>query len=90
MRYHLSISVSADKQLQKLDKQIQKRIVEYLKTNIDGSTKPRAYGKPLRGRLKERWRYSVGDYRIICDIQDDRLVVLVIEIGHRSNVYKNH
>lgn len=55
---------------------------------MTGSLDPRAPGKALTGRFSGLWRYRVGDYRIICKIEDDRLVVLVVEVGHRRDIYR--
>jgi mRNA interferase RelE/StbE len=76
------------KQLRKMDRAAQKRIVRYLDTKIAPSDDARAFGKPLRGALGGLWRYRVGDYRIICHIEDDRLLVLVLRIGDRKDVYR--
>jgi mRNA interferase RelE/StbE len=77
-----------EKDFRKLDTAIQKEILDYMDTRIATSENPRAYGKPLRHAMKGLWRYRVQDYRIVCDIQDERLVVLVLAVGHRSRVYE--
>ena len=74
------------KQLNKLDNAVSVRILDYM----DGVSKlsdPRSKGKALVGNLVGFWRYRVGDYRVLCRIKDEELVVSVVEIGHRSNVY---
>jgi mRNA interferase RelE/StbE len=81
-------SANAGKQLKKLDRAIQSSIVDYIDGRIAPSSNPKHFGKPLHARLKGLWRYRVGDYRIICRIEDDRLVVLVVAIGHRKDVYE--
>jgi mRNA interferase RelE/StbE len=59
----------------------------FLRDRIATTENPRRFGKPLRGGLKSLWRYRVGDYRLICDIRDETLVVLVVRAGHRRNIY---
>jgi mRNA interferase RelE/StbE len=77
------------KQVEKLDPQIQKRIHYFLYSRLANLDSPRQSGEALHGSdLGKFWRYKVGDYRIICDIQDQRLVILVVEIGHRREVYR--
>lgn len=80
------LSKAAQKQVAKLDKPIQKRIVEYLE-GIEKLDNPRSEGKALTGNLAGKWRYRVGDYRIICEIIDKELIISVIQVGHRKEVY---
>jgi mRNA interferase RelE/StbE len=76
------------KELKKLGAQAQQQIVSYLDSRIAGkSGDPRRFGKPLTGDLKGLWRYRVADYRLICSIEEKRLIVLVLRVGHRRNVY---
>ena len=75
------------KQLKKLDAAISKRVLDYLE-QIELLDNPRARGKALTSNLSGLWRYRVGNYRILCRINDDRLIITVIEIGHRSTVYR--
>ena len=79
---------SADKALQKLPRETQIRIANYLRERILSVPDPRALGQALHGKFSGTWRYRVGDYRIICKIEDHKMVVLVIELGHRSEIYK--
>jgi len=72
----------------KLDKQIQRRIYEYLYERIATADDARSFGKWLRHSLSGLWCYWVGDYRVVCEIEEDRLTVLVVQIGHRSVVYE--
>jgi mRNA interferase RelE/StbE len=74
--------------LSKLDKSIQREIVRYLETRIANSHDPRSFGYALSHNLSGLWRYRVRDYRIVCKLEQDRLIVLVVAIGHRSQVYK--
>ena len=78
---------SAKQELKKLDRQIQKEIVAYLDDRIVTHEDPRRFGKPLRADLAGLWRYRVRDYRLVCQIQDDVLLVLVVTVGHRKDVY---
>lgn len=79
---------SADKTLQKLPRDIQIRITRFLRERVLSLADPRMIGEALQGDKAGRWRYRVSDYRIICKIEDHKMVVLVIELGHRSNIYK--
>jgi mRNA interferase RelE/StbE len=79
---------SAERALKKLDRVTQRRIVRFLRERIASEEDPRRLGKPMRGQPEGRWRYRVGDYRLICQIKDDRLLVLVLTIGHRREVYR--
>lgn len=85
--WKVSFTYEADKALAKLDKPIRERIRK-LARDLETISNPRLRGEPLVGNLSEFWKYRVGDYRLICRIQDDKLLVLVVKIGHRSNIYK--
>lgn len=87
MSWDYRISEKALKQLKKLDKQAAKQIVDYLDARIAGTEDPRQWGKQLKGELNNIWRYRSGDYRILCLLQDEVFVVLVLEVGHRKNIY---
>lgn len=71
-----------------MDRQAAKRILEFLHHRSAGMDDPRLLGDPLTGSLSAYWRFRVGDYRIICSLEYDRLVVLVIAVGHRGDVYR--
>ena len=86
--WKLEFSKRADKQLSKMDPGIRRVIVAWLLKNIDECPDPRAHGKGLSANLSEKWRYRVGNYRILCDIKDQELVVIAIEIGLRSRIYR--
>ncbi|HEM4761345.1 TPA: type II toxin-antitoxin system RelE/ParE family toxin [Streptococcus suis] len=85
--YHLEYSKKAQKQIKKLDRQIQRLLFAWIDKHLEGTDNPRANGKGLTGNLANEWRYRIGDYRLICDIQDDKLVILALEFGHRKDVY---
>ncbi len=63
-------------------------IIRWIRKNLEGCTNARAHGKALTGNLAGLWRYRVGNYRLIADIQDDRLVILMLEAGHRGEIYQ--
>lgn len=86
--WRLGFSKRADKQLGKLDPGVRKVIVAWLLKHIDGCDDPRAYGKGLKGDKGGIWRYRIGDYRVLCDISDEALTVIAIEVGHRRDVYR--
>jgi len=75
------------KVLKKLDKPIAKKILDYLKKRVAERDDPRTLGKELRGNLGGFWRYRVENYRVICRIDNDKMVILVIHMGHRKDVY---
>jgi mRNA interferase RelE/StbE len=79
---------NARKNLRDLGPSAEKKVVTYLKKRIKGATNPRALGKPLRGELAGLWRYRVEDYRILARIEDRRLIVTVVTVGHRRDVYE--
>ena len=87
MAWKIDLSRNALKQLRKLDKPIANRILKFLRGRIEKLDNPRKIGERLQGSLGDFWKYRVGDYRVICSLQDDKLVVWVIRIGHRSEVY---
>jgi mRNA interferase RelE/StbE len=86
--WRIELSETAEKQLARLGTTEARWIVAFLRERIDRND-PRGLGKPLVGKaFRGLWRYRVGDYRLICDLQDDRLVLLVVSIGHRRDVYR--
>lgn len=88
MVWTVEIGDFAESQLIKLDRPVRDRILTYLGERIEGCKNPRHFGEPLKANKAGLWRYRVGDYRIICEIQDERLVVVAIAVGHRRDVYK--
>ena len=88
MAWTIDYAETAKKQLRKLDQQAARRILDYLDERIANAQNPRDTGKALTGPQGSFWRYRVGEYRIICDIQDGRLRVLVVQIGNRKEVYR--
>lgn len=78
----------AVKELKALDTRAQRAIIRYMRDKIATEEDPRRFGDPLRKDLKGLWKYRIGSYRIICSIEDQKVVVLVVRVGHRRNVYK--
>jgi mRNA interferase RelE/StbE len=87
LAWTVEVSDYAEKQLRKLDKPIQKRLLDWLDDRIEGCKNPRHFGEPLRGELAGLWRYRIGDYRVICEIQEQQLIVLALAVGHRREIY---
>lgn len=89
MVWQIEFDPDALKELKKLDRPIQERIVGFLNTRVATSRHPTDIGERLSGdELGKYWKYRLGDWRIVCEIIDTRIVVRVLRIGHRSNVYK--
>ena len=86
MAWTIKLSDDAKRDLVKLDKTIQKRIVSFLQERVQSTDNPRTSGKALQGNLSGLWRYRVGDYRLLCRIENDELLILVVEIGHRKDI----
>ena len=86
MSYIVEWSDRASKQLAKLDRQIARSLVRFMNERVHQSQNPRYIGKQLKNSAF--WRYRVGDYRILCLVEDRRLVVLVVEVGHRREIYR--
>ena len=78
----------ARKEFLKLDKPIQKQIQTFI-VKLQGLEDPRSSGKTLVGNLAGRWRYRVGDYRLVCEIDDEKIIITILRIGHRKNIYDN-
>ena len=87
MTWQVKISDKARKDLRSLDHQIQRQILKYLDEKIATKENPRRFGKAMTGNMAGLWRYRVQDYRIICAIQDAKLIVLALKMDHRSKVY---
>lgn len=89
MTWKIEFDHRARKELRKLNPQDQNRILKWLRQNLATDQDPRRFGKSLKGRMKGLWRYRVGDYRIISHIDDKKVLVLVIRIGHRRDIYED-
>ena len=88
MAWTIDYLTSAKRELRKLDRHVASRIVDYMDGRIAAMENPRSLGAALVGSKDRLWRYRVGDYRIVCEIHDARLIVLVVRIGHRSDIYR--
>ena len=88
IKYEVVYSATAVKQLSKMDAATRKLIRAWIEKNLVGCTDPRAHGKGLTGDKSGKWRYRIGNYRILAQIYDDRLVIHVFKVGHRRDVYK--
>ena len=88
MGYRVVYHANTQRTLRKLDRPVAKRIVDYLE-EVGRLDDPRSRGKGLVGDRVGLWRYRVGDYRVLCEVRDDELVILALEVGHRSTVYKD-
>ena len=86
--FRVEFSNRAKKELRKMDKQVSSLIIGWIRKNLEGCENPRAHGKALIADKAGSWRYRVGDYRIICEINDDKIIVLVLSVGHRKDIYK--
>lgn len=88
MAWKIEITRAAEKQIVKLHRPDQQAIIRFLRQRVASAEDPRQWGKPLHGDKQGLWRYRVGDYRLICDIQDEKITVLVLAVGHRKDVYR--
>ena len=88
MKYKVDYTDQAFKTLEKMDKYTRTLIYAWIDKNLYECENPRLIGKPLKGNKKGQWRYRIGDYRLIAKIEDDRLIILIIKIGHIREVYK--
>jgi len=89
LAWQIEFDQSAKKELAKLDRQVAQRLIDFLKNRVLNLRDPRSVGQALRGStLGEFWKYRVGDFRIIASIQDDRMIVLVLRVGNRSDIYR--
>lgn len=87
MIYHVEFSKEALKALKKLDKYTALLITGWIRKNLEGCLEPRIHGKCLTANRSGQWHYRIGDYRLIAHIQDDRVLILILEIGHRKDIY---
>ena len=90
MSYSVETTSRFDKEFKKLDRYTQRMIKAWIEKKLEGCTDPRQHGKGLTANRSGQWRYRIGDYRLICQIEDDRLVILALNIGHRKEVYDKH
>jgi mRNA interferase RelE/StbE len=88
LAWRIEIARTATKQITKLDHQAQKSILNFMRERLAPADNPRQWGRALQGERRGLWRYRVGDYRLICDIQDEKITILVLELGHWKDVYR--
>jgi mRNA interferase RelE/StbE len=86
--YRVETTPRFDREFKKLDYYTKRMVKAWIEKNLIGCADPRQHGKGLTANRSGQWRYRIGDYRLICQIEDDRLVILALNIGHRSEVYK--
>lgn len=87
MSYSVETTARFDKEFRKLDRYTQRMIRAWIGKNLVNCDDPRAQGKRLSANRSGQWRYRIGDYRLICLIEDDRLIIIALTIGHRSEIY---
>ena len=87
MKYKVILTKKAKKELFKLDRYDRKLLVAWIEKNLVNCVNPRIHGKPLTGNLVGKWRYRIGDFRILADINDALITIYVINIGHRKDIY---
>jgi mRNA interferase RelE/StbE len=88
LAWTIDYTQSARNNLKKLDKPVARRILDFMNNRVAKHEDPRALGKSLTGSLGTLWRYRIGDYRVICEIQQSAVRILVVRIGHRGEVYR--
>jgi len=88
VKYRVVFTEKSKKQLSKLDKSVASLIIGWIEKNIEGCENPRIHGKGLLGNKNGQWRYRIGDYRAICQIRDEEVIILVLEVGHRKHIYE--
>jgi mRNA interferase RelE/StbE len=88
MSYQVEFTQRALKELKKLDKHTAALILGWIRKNLEGCTDPRQFGKGLTANRSGQWRYRVGDYRILAFIQEEQIVILILTVGHRRDIYE--
>lgn len=89
MSYSIETTARFDKEFKKLDRYTQRMIKGWIDRNLVDTDDPRRHGKGLTANRSGQWRYRIGDYRLICQIDDGKLVILALSVGHRREVYEN-
>ena len=87
MSWDYSFTSKARKELKKLGNKPTRKVIEFLDDRVTKTDDPRQFGKALRGDLGEYWRYRIENYRILCELKNDTLIVLVVKVGHRRDIY---
>ena len=89
MKYSVETTPRFDREFRKLDRYTQRMLKAWIDKNLAGCENPRLHGKSLSGNLSGRWRYRIGDYRLICQINDNQLIILAMSVGHRREIYED-
>lgn len=87
MTYRVEFTKEALRELKKLDRHTALFITAWIRKNLEGCSDPRRFGKGLTANRSGQWRYRIGDYRLIADIQDERILILILNLGHRREIY---
>lgn len=87
MSYEVEVTPRFEREFKKLDKYTQKMIKSWITKNLVNCDNPRAHGKGLTANRSGQWRYRIGDYRMICQIEDEKLIILALSVGHRREIY---
>lgn len=87
-KYEVRLGKGAQKDIKKMDQNDARIIMSWISKNLVNCEDPYAHGKALTGNLKGKWRYRVGNYRLISNIDDEKVVILILEAGHRKEIYK--
>jgi mRNA interferase RelE/StbE len=87
-QYIVRLEKAVQKNLKKMDKNDSRIVLAWISKNLVNCKDPYIHGKSLQGNLKDKWRYRVGNYRLICNIDNEKLVILILEAGHRKEIYK--
>ena len=87
MIYQVEVTTRFEREFKKLDRYTQRMIKSWIDKNLVNCADPRQHGKALTANRSDQWRYRIGDYRLICQIQDQELIILALSVGHRREVY---
>lgn len=87
-KYTVRYEKNAQKALKKMDRHQAQLILSWISKNLEGTDSPRIHGKSLVGNKSDQWRYRIGDYRLLTNISDETITILVLEVGHRRDIYK--
>ena len=88
MSYSVKYKKSAEKKLEKLDASVRNRIKTWIEKNLEGCENPRQWGKPLEGEWYGYWRYRVGNYRLVAQIIDNEIIIVIVNVDKRNDIYK--
>jgi len=86
-KYKILTTADFEKSFKKLDKSVQRQIKKWIDNHLIDVEDPKAFGKPLVGNMAHYWRYRIGDYRLLVEIKNKELIIVMINIGHRSSIY---